>query len=191
MLVDGKAIVLYLVFSLTKYSATITEVKGDFEKINNQLGHLKRVCLSPYSFMIQFVCVSESVDKNIWGKTCSLRSQCNNQLEQFVVNGGWSNLLGSWKKWLKNQLKWVNSVGHQHNCWVILDRKKQEVLCICCCHNCWVISDGRQQKTWNCNCWIVLNKKQQEISWDCIVSREKIKWFYLVLISGFPEQLEH
>ncbi len=31
-------IVLYLVFSLTKYSVIFTEVEGDFEKNNNQLG---------------------------------------------------------------------------------------------------------------------------------------------------------
>ncbi len=86
---NGVAIVLYLPFSLTKYSAIFTQVKGDFEIFINQLGHLKRGCLSPYSLMIQFVCISESVFKNIWSK-CSLRSQCNNQLEQVVVNGGWS-----------------------------------------------------------------------------------------------------
>ena len=86
---NGIAIVLYLPFSLTKYSTIFTEVKGDFEIINNQFGCLKRGCLSPYSLMIQFVCVSVSVFKNIWSKTCSLRSQCNNQLEQVVVNGGW------------------------------------------------------------------------------------------------------
>ncbi len=72
------AILLYLPFSLTRYSAIFTEVKGDFKIINNQLGRLKRGCLSPYSLMIQFVCVRESVFKNIWSKMCSLRSQCNN-----------------------------------------------------------------------------------------------------------------
>ncbi len=92
---NGIAIVLYLPFSLTKYSAIFTEVKGDFKIINNQLGCLKRGCLSLYSLMIQFVCVSGSVFKNIWSKTCSLRSQCKNQHEQVVVNGGWSNLPGS------------------------------------------------------------------------------------------------
>ncbi len=91
---NGVAIVLYLPYSLTKYSAIFTEVKGDFKIINNQLGHLKRGCLSPCSPMIQFVCVSESIFKNIWCKHCSLGSQCNNQLEQAVENGGWSNLLG-------------------------------------------------------------------------------------------------
>jgi hypothetical protein len=101
----GIAIVFYLPLSLTKYSAIFTEVKKDFEIINNQLGCLKKGCLSPYSLMIQFVCVSESVFKNIWSKTCSFRSQCNNQLEQVVVNGDWSNLLGSCKKRLNNQLK--------------------------------------------------------------------------------------
>ncbi len=102
---NGVAIVLYLPFSLTKYSAIFTEVKGDFKIINNQLGRLKRGCLSPYSLMIQFVCISESVFKNTWSKMCSLRSQCNNQLEQVVVNGGWSNLLGFCRKGLNNQLK--------------------------------------------------------------------------------------
>ncbi len=102
---NGVAIVLYLPFSLTKYSAIFTEVKGDFKIINNQLGRLKRGCLSPYSLMIQFVCISESGFKNIWSKTCSLRSQCNNQREQVVVNGGWSNLLGSCRQGLNNQLK--------------------------------------------------------------------------------------
>jgi len=38
LLIDGIAIVLYLVFSLTKYSVIFTEVEGDFEKNNNQLG---------------------------------------------------------------------------------------------------------------------------------------------------------
>ena len=38
LLVDGIAIVLYLVFSLTKYSVIFTEVEGDFEKNYNQLG---------------------------------------------------------------------------------------------------------------------------------------------------------
>jgi hypothetical protein len=102
---NGVAIFLYLPFSLTKYSAIFTEVKRDFEIINNQLGCLKRGCLSPYTLMIQFVCVSESIFKNIWSKMCSVRSQCNNQLEQVVVNGGWSNLLGSCREGLNNQLK--------------------------------------------------------------------------------------
>ena len=38
LLIDGIAIILYLVFSLTKYSVIFTEVEGDFEKNNNQLG---------------------------------------------------------------------------------------------------------------------------------------------------------
>ena len=38
LLVDDIAIVLYLVFSLTKYSVIFTEVEGDFEKSYNQLG---------------------------------------------------------------------------------------------------------------------------------------------------------
>ena len=38
LLIDGIAIVLYLVFSLMKYSVIFTEVEGDFEKNNNQLG---------------------------------------------------------------------------------------------------------------------------------------------------------
>ncbi len=62
---NGVVIVLYMPFSLMKYSAIFTEVKEDFEIINNQLGRLKRGCLSPYSLMIPFVCVSESVIKNI------------------------------------------------------------------------------------------------------------------------------
>jgi hypothetical protein len=38
MLIDGIAIILYLVFSLTKYSAIFTEVDGDFAmNSNNQL----------------------------------------------------------------------------------------------------------------------------------------------------------
>ncbi len=102
---NGIAIVLYLPFSLTKYSAIFTEVKRGFKIINNQLGCLKRGCLSPYSLIIQFVCISESIFKNIWSKMCSLRSQCNNQLEKVIVNGDWSNLLGSCSKGLNNQLK--------------------------------------------------------------------------------------
>jgi hypothetical protein len=35
MLIDGVAIILNLVFSLTKYSAILTEVDGDFAKNNN------------------------------------------------------------------------------------------------------------------------------------------------------------
>ncbi len=35
LLVDSIAIILYLVFSLTKYSAIFTEVEGDFAKNNN------------------------------------------------------------------------------------------------------------------------------------------------------------
>ncbi len=49
---NGIAIVLYLPFFLMKYSAIFTEVKGDFKIINNQLGCLKRGCLSPYPLMI-------------------------------------------------------------------------------------------------------------------------------------------
>ncbi len=56
-----------------------------------------------------------------------LRSQCNNQLEQVIVNGGWSNLLGSCRKGLNNQLNWVNGVRCQHNCWVVSDGKQQEI----------------------------------------------------------------
>jgi hypothetical protein len=93
---NGIAIVLYLPFSLTKYSAIFTEEKGDLEIINNQLGHLKRGCLSPCFLMIQFVCISESVFKNIWRKKCSFRCQCINQLERVVVNGSWSNFLSSY-----------------------------------------------------------------------------------------------
>ena len=37
LLVNGIAIVLYLVFSLTKYSVIFAEVEGDFEKNYNQL----------------------------------------------------------------------------------------------------------------------------------------------------------
>jgi hypothetical protein len=39
---NGVAIVLHLPFSLMKYSAIFTEVKGDFETINNQLERLKK-----------------------------------------------------------------------------------------------------------------------------------------------------
>ena len=56
LLIDGIAIVLYLVFSLTKYSVIFTEVEGDFEKNNNQLGTVK---------------IARSV--KIWSKSCSLR----------------------------------------------------------------------------------------------------------------------
>ena len=49
-------IVLYLVFSLTKYSVIFTEVEGDFEKNNNQLGTVE---------------IARSV--KIWSKSCSLR----------------------------------------------------------------------------------------------------------------------
>jgi hypothetical protein len=56
LLVDGIAIVLYLVFSLTKYSVIFTEVEGDFEKYNNQLGTVE---------------IARSV--KIWSKSCSLR----------------------------------------------------------------------------------------------------------------------
>ena len=56
LLVDGIAIVLYLVFSLTKYSVIFTEVEGDFEKNNNQLGTVE---------------IARSV--KIWSKSCSLR----------------------------------------------------------------------------------------------------------------------
>ncbi len=37
LLIDGIAIILYLVFSLTKYSVIFTEVEGDFEKITVNL----------------------------------------------------------------------------------------------------------------------------------------------------------
>ena len=37
LLIDGIAIVLYLVFSLMKYSVIFTEVEGDFEKITINL----------------------------------------------------------------------------------------------------------------------------------------------------------
>ena len=49
-------VILILVFSLTKYSVTFTEVEGDFGKINNQLGTVE---------------IAESVE--IWSKSCSLR----------------------------------------------------------------------------------------------------------------------
>jgi hypothetical protein len=38
LLDDGVAIISYLVFSLTKYSAIFKEVEGEFETNNNQLG---------------------------------------------------------------------------------------------------------------------------------------------------------
>jgi hypothetical protein len=56
LLIDGIAIVLYLVFSLTKYSVIFTELEGDFEKNNNQLGAVE---------------IARSV--KIWSKSCSLR----------------------------------------------------------------------------------------------------------------------
>jgi hypothetical protein len=56
LLIDGIAIVLYLVFSLTKYSVIFTELEGDFEKNNNQLGTVKITRLV-----------------KIWSKSCSLR----------------------------------------------------------------------------------------------------------------------
>ncbi len=49
-------VILILVFSLTKYSVTFTEVEGDSGKINNQLGTVE---------------IAESVE--IWSKMCSLR----------------------------------------------------------------------------------------------------------------------
>ncbi len=56
LLIDGIAIVLYLVFSLTKYSVIFPEVEGDFEKNSNQLGTVE---------------IARSV--KIWSKLCSLR----------------------------------------------------------------------------------------------------------------------
>ena len=56
LLIDGIAIVLYLVFSHTKYSIIFTEVEGDFEKNNNQLGTVE---------------IARSV--KILSKSCSLR----------------------------------------------------------------------------------------------------------------------
>ena len=56
LLVVGIAIVLYLVFSLTKYFVIFTEVEGDFEKNNSHLGTVK---------------IASSV--KIWSKSCSLR----------------------------------------------------------------------------------------------------------------------
>jgi hypothetical protein len=56
LLIDGIAIVLYLVFSLMKYSVIFTELEGDFEKNNNQLGTVK---------------IARSV--KIWSKSCFLR----------------------------------------------------------------------------------------------------------------------
>ena len=41
LLIDGIAIVLYLLLSLTKYCVIFTEVEGDFEKYNNQFGTVK------------------------------------------------------------------------------------------------------------------------------------------------------
>jgi hypothetical protein len=54
LLINGIAIVLYLVFSFTKYSVIFTEVEGDFEKNNNQLGTVE---------------IARSV--KIWIKSCS------------------------------------------------------------------------------------------------------------------------
>ena len=57
---------LLLPFSLTKYCAIFAEVKGSFERYNNQLGGLKEGCLSPCSLMIPFVRgIRESIFKNI------------------------------------------------------------------------------------------------------------------------------
>jgi hypothetical protein len=56
---------LLLPFFLTKYTTIFAEVKGCFGINFNQLGGLKRVCLSTCSLMIQFVCVSESIFKDI------------------------------------------------------------------------------------------------------------------------------
>jgi hypothetical protein len=78
---------LLLPFSLTKYTSIFAEVKGCFGINNNQLGHLKRDCLSTCSLMTQFVCVSESIFKDIYSKKCSLGSQCINELERVVANG--------------------------------------------------------------------------------------------------------
>jgi hypothetical protein len=83
---------LLLPFSLTKYTAIFAEVTGSFGIHYNEFGGLKRGCLSTCSLMIQFLYI-RSILKNIWRKYCSLGSQCNNQLEQVISNGGWSNLL--------------------------------------------------------------------------------------------------
>ncbi len=105
--------------------------------------------------MIQFICKSENIFKNIWSKKCSLRSQCTNQLERAVVNGGWSNLLGFHGKWLNNQLKWIIGMCHHHNCWVILDERQQGILCVkSCIHSCWA-ELGIKQKTFTFYCCIV------------------------------------
>ncbi len=148
-------LLLFAPFSLTKYTTIFVEVKGYFGIINNQIGGQKRGCLSPCCLMIQFVCIRESIFKNIWSKKCSLRSQCINQLERVVVNGGWSNLLSSHGKWLNNQLKWVTGMCFHHHCWIILDGRQQEILHVnlCSC-NCWAES-GMKQKTFTFYCFIV------------------------------------
>ncbi len=83
LLIDGIAIVLYLVSSLTKYSIIFTEVEGDFEKNNNQLGTVE---------------ITRSV--KIWSKSCSLRMWCNNKLEMTLnfrswLNAAWLMMVGS------------------------------------------------------------------------------------------------
>ena len=51
---------LFVPFSLTKHSAIFAEVKGFFGININQLGSLKRGCLSPCSLVIRFVCGNEN-----------------------------------------------------------------------------------------------------------------------------------
>jgi hypothetical protein len=51
---------LFVPFSLTKHSAIFAEVKGFFGININQLGSLKRGCLSPCSLVIRFVCGDEN-----------------------------------------------------------------------------------------------------------------------------------
>ncbi len=41
------------------------------------------------------------------------------------------------------------------NCWIILNKKQQENLCVQRCHNCWIVMDIKQQETWclnSCSC---------------------------------------
>ncbi len=91
----------------------------------------------------------------IWSKKCSLRSKCINQLKSVLVNGAWSNFLGSHGKWLSNQLKCVTGECCHHNCWVVLDGRQQEILRMnSCSQHCWT-ELGMKQKTFTFYCCIV------------------------------------
>jgi hypothetical protein len=81
LLDKGMANVLYLPFSLTKYSA-IFAVKQYFGIYNNQLGRfaIDDICGSPFGrneINNQLGTVSTAGLVEIWSKLCSLRSQGN------------------------------------------------------------------------------------------------------------------